>query len=260
MPPPYRSINRTLEEFHLAGLDTMGPSGSLACSINEMVNWLNFQLADTGTYNSVQIVSKANLDETRTGQIEIPGIVEKYGYGWMVGNGVIWHSGDTLSSGSYLQIFPSMGLGMAVFSTGGQYGYAFNTAISSKLYLLLGGIENADPWPFAKQYAEDSMKPVLDPPMPPLINPQNLNTYAGVYFNAFYGNINITTDNNTLTCYYGKNSHPFILTHWNGDVFEELTNNYVLNFTDISNGNACKLTLNSSDPPTPAVFNRTNST
>lgn len=103
--------------FHLVGLDAMGLSGSLACSIREMANWLSFQIDDTGIFNGQQVVSKTNLDETRTGQIEVPG-VGKYGFGWMVSNGVLWHAGDTLSSGSYLEIIPSKGLAIAVLATG----------------------------------------------------------------------------------------------------------------------------------------------
>ena len=48
-----------------------------------MANWLSFQIADTGMFNGQQVVSKANLDETRKGQIEVPGLGQ-YGFGWMV--------------------------------------------------------------------------------------------------------------------------------------------------------------------------------
>ncbi len=257
---PYRTINGTLEEFHLAGLDGMGPSGSLACSINHMVNWLKFQIEDTGMYNGQQIVSKVNLDETRRGQIDVPGSVEKYGFGWMVGKDIIWHAGDTLSSGSYLQVIPSLNMGIAILSTGGQYGYAFNMASSAKFNLLLNGLENIDLWPFYKQYTEDTMKPVLDPPSPPIIAPLPLGAYIGVYNSSFYRDLNITTKNDTLVCFYGNNSQPFDLKHWNGNVFEEPTNNYAFNFTQISNGTAEKLTVTFIDPPTPAVFNHTNIT
>ena len=256
---PYRTINGTMTPFHLAGLDAMGPSGSLACSIREMANWLSFQIDDTGIFNGQQVVSKTNLDETRTGQIEVPG-VGQYGFGWMVSNGVLWHAGDTLSSGSYLEIIPSKGLAIAVLATGGQYGYAFNMAAADKFNLLLMGIENYDPWPSYKQYAEGTMKPVLDPPAPPIVSPLPFSNYTGVYFSDFYGIVNITTNNTNLVCYYGNNSQPYDLKHWNDSVFTEETNNYAFNFTDIHDGVAHELTIKLSDPPTPAVFNRTNST
>ena len=117
-----------------------------------------------------------------------------------------------------------------------------------------------DPWPFYKQYTEDTMKPVLDPPTPPIIGPLPLRNYTGIYFSDFYGNVNITSNNNNLVCYYGNNSLPYDLKHWNGNVFTEDTNNYAFNFTDFHDGTANELTIKLSDPPTPAVFNRTNST
>lgn len=255
---PYRNVNGTLTPFHMAGLDEMGPSGSLACSISEIANWLRFQIADTGMFNGQQVVSKANLDETRKGQMNLPN-GGQYGFGWMVNNVTIWHNGDTLSSGSYLEIIPSMGLAIAVLATGGKYGYAFNNAVGDKFNLLLKGNEIIDPWPYEKLIAEALYKPLLDPPTPPIVDSLPFGNYTGVYYNDFFGNLNITTDNVKLICYYGNNSQPNDLKHWNGDVFEDQTNNYAFNFTDIRNGTAHQLILQC-DPPSPSIFNRTNST
>lgn len=255
---PYRTINGTMTPFHMAGLDQMAPSGALACSISEMANWLRFQIADTGMFNGQEVVSKVNLDETRKGQINMSG--GQYGFGWIVSNGILWHAGDTLSSGSYLELIPSKGLAIAVLSTGGQYGYAFNSATIDKFNFLLLGYETLDSWPFHKQTAEDTMKPVLNPPTPPIVGPLPLGNYTGIYYSDFYGNVNITTNNNNLICYYGNNSQPYNLKHWNDSVFTEDTNNYAFYFTDFQEDTAHQLTIKLSDPPTPAIFNRTNST
>lgn len=252
---PYRNVSGILTQFHMAGLDKLGPSGSLACSINEIANWLRFQIADTGMFNGQQVVYKTNLDETRKGQMDLLS-GGKYGFGWMVNNVTIWHNGDTLSSGSYLEVIPSMGLAIAVFSTGGKYGYAFNNAVGDKFNLLLKGNEIVDPWPYEKLIAEALNKPLLDPPTSPIVDPLPFGNYTGVYYNDFFGNLNITTNNVNLICYYGNNSQPYDLKHWNGNVFEDQTNNYAFNFTDIHNGTAQQLTLQC-DPPSPSVFNRT---
>ncbi len=72
-----------IKPFQEANLDSMGPAGVIGASISEMVNWLKFQTADTGIFNGKQIVSKKNLDETRTGHIYIdPNTGSMYGYGW----------------------------------------------------------------------------------------------------------------------------------------------------------------------------------
>ncbi|MGZ7117995.1 MAG: hypothetical protein ACXVHS_11240, partial [Methanobacterium sp.] len=63
--------------------NSLGPAGIIGCSISDLVKWLNFQIVDTGIYNGVQIVSKKELDETRTGQIDSSSI-EKYGFGWII--------------------------------------------------------------------------------------------------------------------------------------------------------------------------------
>lgn len=58
-------------------------------------------------------------------------------------------------------------------------------AAADKFNLLLMGIENYDPWPSYKQYAEGTMKPVLDPPAPPIVSPLpfgNYTEYTSVIF------------------------------------------------------------------------------
>lgn len=52
--------------------------------------------------------------------------------------------------------------------------------------------------------------------------------YIGVYNNAFYGKINVTVVNNgtndNLVFYYGNNSVPFTLRHYNYTVFTDDAN------------------------------------
>ncbi|MGZ7210229.1 MAG: DUF3471 domain-containing protein, partial [Methanobacterium sp.] len=164
--------------------------------------------------------------------------------------------GSEYYSNSLVTIFTSENIGIACFTNEGTYGKAFNAAMQYKLYYLLNGDDVTDPWPASK---EANVPEPPEPPTPPIVPPLPLSTYIGVYSNSLWGNINITDNNDNLVCYYGNNSEPFNLTHWNGNTFVE--NNFYMrfNFTNISNGTAHQLTtmeLNdyTTAPPSSAVF------
>lgn len=280
-----RIANGTIMPYGPNGAEYDAPSGNIASSIKEMANWLSFQIAGTGMYNGVQIVSKSNLDETRTGQIfqyNTNPLTNPlmYGLGWNVipeierdpnGNIIsldptrpitIDHSGSNGDGTSIVAFYPTKGMGIVVLLNENNYGLAYGPALKQKFQSLLVGDYNTDPWPIYR----DLVGPKPNLPIPPIVDPQDLNKYVGVFFNEFYGNINVTTDNNTLTCYYGNNSQEHTLNPWNGDVFEDPTiPGSCFNFTDYEGSNYQNLTVNvftdyTQSPNAPAVFNRTNST
>ena len=254
---PYKYLsNGTLVPYHTANLDEVGPAGVLGCSISQMANWLKFQIADTGMYNGVQIVSKKELDETRTGQIDYTDNL-KYAFGWVVNDQLISHAGDTISSQTSVTIFTSKGIGLVSLTNAGPMGSNFNNALLSKLALLLKGDEVTDPY--------NDQKPAPYPePEPPLVNPMGLGNYTGVYSNDFYGNITIIDDNNALKCYYGHNTQPNDLKHWNGNVFIDPIYDMPIEFTDIYDDSAHQLEITgpqnySTTPPgESSVFHRIN--
>lgn len=258
---PYTLRNGTFK-MYVNSADGVGPAGIIACSINEIVNWLNFQITDTGMYNGVQIVSKKDLDETHNGQIELSEQFKElfnssmYGFGWIVGDDQINHNGDLSAFHAHVKIYESKGLGIAIFTNGGDYADNFRYLLANKFMELLNGDETIDPW-------NPTPITLIPGPTPPIVDPQPLSTYIGVYSNAFYGNINITNNNNTLICYYGNNTIPFELNHWNGDEFNDTTTTMNFNFTDISNSTAQKLTIPLRDyisKTNSSSFNRINST
>lgn len=254
---PYKLLrNGTMVSYDTIP-DPIGPAGSIYASISEMANWLKFQINDTGYYNGVKILNKSELDETHTRQIKRTDI-DQYGLGWVVAEDSIWHAGSSTSFHSQTTIFPSKGLGIVILSNGGEYADYWRTTLDIKFRELLKGNENFDPWSFAKEHLDETWKSV--PPTPPLINQTlPLNGYVGVYSNNLFSDINITSSNGTLICYYGNNSRPFDLKHWNGDVFEEPTNNHFFKFTDIYNGTAHQVVIQLTNTPENVTFNRTNS-
>ena len=251
---PYTLLsNGTLRPWDMP-VDFIGPAGTLDLSINDMATWLKFQINDTGIYNGQQIVSKTELDETRTGQINTTGAHftaygSEYGFGWFIGNNNIDHGGNLLAFHSMVSIYPSQGLGIAILTNGGPYADAFRTSLYSKFSYLLNGDDTTDPWPAQQQVAETTLQPVL-PPLNSSTPAQPYSTYTGIYSCVSpdllaSDNLTITTNNNnsSLICYYGNNSDSYDLKHWNDSVFTEPTNNLVIEFKDINNSTSNQLTI-----------------
>ncbi len=266
---PYNLLrNGTMVPYDIIP-DPVGPAGSIYSSISEMAKWLKFQVNNTGYYNGVQIVSKKELDETRTPQINVTDGSDllygsKYGLGWFISDDPLYyvgHPGDSSDFHAQITIYPSKNIGIVILSNGGVYPSNFRSILDAKFRQLLLGNEDFDPWPVTKEAVDDSWKPV--PPTPPLVGPTlPLTGYIGVYSNMVYGNINITSSNDKLVCNYGTSNQAFKLEHWNGDVFNEPYNGFTFNFTDISNNKANNLTVSLQDyttnpPNSTTTFNRT---
>jgi CubicO group peptidase (beta-lactamase class C family) len=258
--PYYLLSNGTMLPFEV-NPDTIAPAGGLFVSINEMSNWLKFQINATGYYEGVKILNKTEFDETHTGQMKMNELYS-YGFGWGIANdnSSFKHSGALDAFRSQVTIYPSKGLGIVINTNGGDYGGAFRTALNNKFMDLLGGNEISDPWPAEKNKTAESLKPV--PPTPPIYNTTlPLSSFVGVYSNEFYGNINVTLSNNNLYGYFGVNPRPFELVHWNNNTFKDPVLGNYLTFND-SEGNVTQLTLKqlSEGVDETSIFNRTNST
>ncbi|AXV40898.1 MAG: hypothetical protein CIT02_11510 [Methanobacterium sp. BAmetb5] len=253
---PYKLLkNGTMKAYDIIP-DPIGPSGSMAVSISEMVNWLKFQIADTGEYDGVQIVSKEELDETRTGKIYTSNKnISMYGYGWAISNGTIFHDGDSDAFFSQITIYNSKNIGIVILSNGGKYAEGFKVSLNAKFRELLNGNENYDPWISRKSSIDATWKSDLPDTYVP--NPQPLSAYVGEYSSNIFGLVNLTMDSNTLICYYGNNSQPFDLKHWSNTTFEDPTNNHYFNFTDFHDGSAHQVNVTFTFPPENGTFNRT---
>jgi len=253
------TYNGTLIEYHWPNIDGVGPSGSIAVSISEMANWLEFQIAGTGEYNGIYICSVETLADTHTPQIEAKEGAY-FGYGWGITDDCISFDGSTGSSQTKVAIIPSKNLGIALLSNEGPYGSAFNKAIYAKLQDLLNGIYDSDPWVTCKESTDATT--LISPPDNPVPS-LPLSTYVGLYFNSFYGYINVTANNSSLICYYGNNSEASELVHWNDSEFFDPKYSASITFTDISNDTANQLVSpfpdnnDTNQEKSYAVFNRT---
>lgn len=232
---------------HVSNLDGVGPAGSMGCSVKNMANWLKFQIADTGKYNGIRIVSKKNLDQTRSGQImtSSPDHDEVYCLGWerIINTNPykdrIYHGGDTLYSKTFTEIFPYKKLGLVIMVNAGQYGQGLRDALGKKFNDLFKGTYFTNPWPQFKELN----KPIKIPdPTPPITKPKALTTYTGTYYNPLYGNMKIVTKQDSLFVYYGHNKHPYKLYHWNNNTFNDPIHTNEIDFTNIYKGKSHQFT------------------
>lgn len=214
-------------------LDDIGPAGSMGASINQLVNWLNFQLADTGMFNGQKIVSKENLDATRTVYVYVDDNNDTmYGYGWDVDKTHLSHAGTIPSSKAYVNFYPSTGVGIAILTNEGSMGDAFRLSVYKKLLDLMNGDETTVFWPiFYETY-----KPIYTPAPDNSTGPGDLTSFEGVYLNDFYGNITIKLENNSLISYYGNNKQPYTLNHWNDTTFVARSNADLITFENLTDG------------------------
>lgn len=232
---------------HVSNLDSVGPAGSMGCSVKNMANWLKFQIADTGKYNGIRIVSKKNLDQTRSGQImtSSPDHDEVYCLGWerIINTNPykdrIYHGGDTLYSKTFTEIFPYKKLGVVIMVNAGQYGQGLRDSLGKKFNDLFKGTYFTNPWPQFKELN----KPIKIPDStPPITKPKALTTYTGTYYNPLYGNMKIVTKHDSLFVYYGHNKHPYRLYHWNNNTFNDPIHVNEIDFTNIYKGKSHQFT------------------
>ena len=257
---PYTLLkNGTLVPYDIIP-DGVGPAGGIYMSISEMANWLKFQIADTGYYNGQKILNRTELDETRTGQTpKNTNTPSWYCMGWhLKADGTLYHEGASVAQYTHLTLYPSKGLAIAIFTNGGYYGVTLKKSCNDKFKNLINGDFNTDTWTPYYDWATNELKP--KPPTPPIVDQTlPLSGYTGVYFNDLFGNINITSSDNTLICQYGTDSRTYTLKHWNYDVFEEQNNNHFFNFTDIHSGTSHQVDVKLTNTPENVTFNRTSS-
>jgi CubicO group peptidase (beta-lactamase class C family) len=226
------------EHDNLAPAST--PAGLLAISANDLARWLQIQLARGKVPGGGQLFSEASSAEMWTPQtIEpigpaLPGLegmtpnFQQYALGWEVrdyaGAKIIWHSGGIFGFVTVVVLIPEKNVGFAITqnSEDGQARFGL-------MYELLDhylGRPNKD-WPAAitkfrqerfaaalaamneKAAAPVKSKPTLPPDM-----------YAGRYVDAWYGAIQIASDQKGLTLDFTNTPNMRgKLAHWQYDTF-----------------------------------------
>ncbi len=132
------------EEYELLpmrNLDSIGPSGSINSSVNEMAQWVRLQLGK-GKFENKQLISEKSLAETWTKQIEIDKGVD-YGFGWMLqewnGKKVVEHGGNIDGFAAQVTLLPEENIGYVLLTNvsyttlaGSSIGLVFDTLLGEE--------------------------------------------------------------------------------------------------------------------------------
>lgn len=221
---------------YLRNPDAEAPAGSASSSVRDLAQWMRLQLAE-GAWNGQQIVATEALKETHTPQIQKSmdpetGKVSYYGLGWGIerdaANRVILsHSGAfILGAGTTVQLSPSEQLGIVVLTNAQPTGLA--EAVAATFFDLYHYGESTTDWlaiagAHFKKLTEDLVDLSTDySKLPPPTSPtpaKPLSSYVGVYWNDYYGKIEITQDRGLLWMRLPADGSLYTLSHWDGDTF-----------------------------------------
>ncbi|EKQ53889.1 MAG: penicillin-binding protein, beta-lactamase class C [Methanobacterium sp. Maddingley MBC34] len=230
-------------------LDAMGPATSISASIKDLGNWIRFQM-NNGQFNGQQVVSSQSLGETHNIHIVIDqqtGYTLGYGLGWGVEVGTdsyeIMHSGSTVYSCSYTDLFLTDDLGIMVVANEGTRGIRFGQLLSEMLHNIYKS--GAVPVGTSTQFTPDDSafnedaaftNPQYEK-LPQILNsvplPYPIENYMGNYSSDYWGDIKIEKKNETsLLLYPGNNPNPITLNHYSGNTFNESDLQTEVTFSD----------------------------
>ncbi|MCF2949759.1 serine hydrolase [Paraglaciecola aquimarina] len=102
----------------MRNLTNIGPAGAINSNVEDMANWLKFQLAK-GEFQGKRLISENALLETHSPQIQMAKDIH-YGLGWMLrnwqGQKVVEHGGNIDGFGAQVTLFPESNLGYVLLT------------------------------------------------------------------------------------------------------------------------------------------------
>lgn len=230
-------------------LDAMGPATSISASIKDLGNWIRFQM-NNGEFNGKQVVSSQSLGKTHNIHIVIDqqtGYTMGYGLGWGVeirpDSYEIMHSGSTVYSCSYTDLFLTDDLGIMVVANEGTRGIRFGQLLSEMLHNIYenGTVPSGTSALFTSDDSAFNEDAAFTNPkhekLPQILNsvplPYPIENYVGNYSSNYWGDIKIEKKNETsLLLYPGNNPNPISLNHYSGNTFNESDLQTEVTFSD----------------------------
>ena len=205
---PHGMVDDKLVTFPYRNVDNVGGAGSINASARDMAQWVRMQLND-GTYEGKELISKAAIDETHSGQTiltgrPMEGDFSEYGLGWMIhdyrGKKLVEHGGAVDGMRAGVAMMPEEKLGIVVLTN--MLPHELVTAIELRIYDTFLGGESTD-WSAKMKAEADTAKAESDqraaasakPPLPPTLP---LAAYAGTYTSELYGNVDVAMKNGAL--------------------------------------------------------------
>jgi CubicO group peptidase (beta-lactamase class C family) len=213
--------------------DAQSPAGGVSSSANDLARWMAM-LLQSGKFEGRQIIPANALLPALTAEVisthsfAVDARPSFYGYGFGVGitpagRTMISHSGAfALGAGTHYAMIPSAGVGIVVLTNAGPCGAA-EALGASFADLVQFGVVTRD-W-FA---AYSTAMAVLTAPTGDLVGKSppatpapaaRLSSYAATYVSSYFGNAEILEVSGHLELKIGFLGRPYVLTHWDGDVF-----------------------------------------
>ena len=234
-------IDGKLHVIEESPVDAIPAAGAAWSTASDMNNWLKF-LLDDGCVDSKRLVSEKNFKELFKPQVMItnasgfyPTVAltkphwMSYGLGWFQqdyrGKFVAMHTGSMDGRTAIIGLMPEENVGVYIF---GNADHAeFRHALMWRVLDAYSGLPARD-WsaeflPLYANLKEQGEKAQTDKVAKRVLNTQPsaaLNTYAGRYDNAIFGDLNVKEKNGKLHIALGPMpENAGTLEHWNYDTF-----------------------------------------
>lgn len=231
------NLQREVVRVEHEPLDTMGPTGSINSSVDEMARYTRMMLAG-GLFEGkrvlleadVQSMMQPNMPSGRSLFSDVFGF-QSYGMGLFVqtyrGIEVASHGGNLKGASAMIVMVPSKRIGVVVLTN--RSGTRLRDALPYEIVDRLLGLESAGLLARYREieekgYAgEDAAKSAGVSDRKPNTKPaHSLSEYAGDYDHPGYGRIRITSDQGRLKLSYNRFTTP--LDHWHYEVFQAPAN------------------------------------
>jgi CubicO group peptidase (beta-lactamase class C family) len=239
MAAPHVVTNGELKAVAVLNMDTIGPAGTINCSIRGMAEWLKTQLAEGKAPSGQQLFSAERGNEMWTLDTPIPvspilsamygAHFSGYGLGWFLidthGYKRVYHEGGVLGTVTWVSMIPELHLGVIVFTN--QQNDAAIEAIGGQILDAYLGVPSRDWVAIAKGImdARDNAASAVEttaaeitatagaPPLP-------LDSYVGTYNDPWRGDALVRKEGNRLVLRISRTK--FLegpLVHYSGNVF-----------------------------------------
>ena len=245
---PHVKVGDNVQPVPWRNIDNIAPAGSINSNIQDMAQWLRFQLGE-GVYHGETLIKPASFKETHTPQFVIrpegefalfwmlcPGMnFLTYGLGWFIqdykGRKLVHHGGNIDGMSAMVSLMPAEKLGIVILTN--LNGAVLNSVLHYSLFDALlpnerdkrdwssetlkfkAGLEQENKQKGAKQASDrvGDTKPSLP-----------LARYAGEYANKAQGTVKVGLENGKLIL----ELNPGLvgdLEHWHFDTFQLILRN-----------------------------------
>ena len=258
---PHVMVGTALQKVEPDDLEMVGPAGSVQCNIPGMAKWMNMLLADGEDSSGKPLLSKAQSLELWTPQTLLPvdreGLAaaagmrfQSYALGWSVadmrGQTLVYHDGEVGGMSSMVALLPESKFGVVVLVN--QQHQATKIAITLQIVeSFLGQIRHSQPSPDqigqdwvsllkeATDQENDQVRKIEAQVAAALGSKATgatlpLQTYAGVYTDAWRGDVTVRPDKDGLVMTFSRTKGlEGRLYPYSGDVFVVKWNDRSLN-------------------------------